>query len=101
MPTANLGDIRLHYDTTGNGEPLLLTHGLGSSARDWENQVGYFADRYRVVTPDLRGHGKSDKPSGPYSIPLFTNDIAELVTTLDLGPTHVVGHSFLRAFHTC
>ncbi len=94
MPTVKLGDIRFHYETAGDGEPLLFIHGLGSSARDWENQVRYFADRYRVVTPDLRGHGKSDKPPGPYSVPLFANDIAELITMLDLGPTHVVGLSF-------
>ena len=93
MPTANLGDIRLHYEVAGEGEPLLFIHGLGSSARDWENQVCYFSDRYRVVVPDLRGHGNSDKPPGPYSIPLFANDIAQLITILGLGPTHVVGLS--------
>jgi pimeloyl-ACP methyl ester carboxylesterase len=93
MPTANLGDVRLHYEASGEGERLLFIHGLGSSARDWENQVRYFSARYRVVTPDLRGHGRSDKPPGPYSIPLFANDIAELIRTLGLGPTHVVGLS--------
>jgi 3-oxoadipate enol-lactonase len=93
VPTANLGDIRLHYEASGAGERLLFVHGLGSSSRDWENQVPYFSERYRVVTPDLRGHGKSDKPPGPYSIPLFANDIAELIRTLDLGPSHVVGIS--------
>ena len=93
MPTANLGEIRLHYETSGAGEPLIFIHGLGSSARDWENQVPYFSDRYRVLTPDLRGHGKSDKPPGPYSISLFSNDIAKLITTLDIYLTHVVGLS--------
>ena len=94
MPTANLGDIRLYYEASGEGERLLFIHGLGSSTRDWENQATYFSDRYRVVMPDLRGHGKSDKPPGPYSIPLFANDIAELIRMLDLGPVHVVGISF-------
>ena len=93
MPTAELGDIRLYYEDFGEGEPLLFIHGLGSSTRDWENQVRYFSDRYRVVVPDLRGHGNSEKPPGPYSIPLFADDIAELITTLDLAPTHVVGLS--------
>ncbi len=93
MPTAKLNDIRLHYDACGEGEPLLFVHGLGSSARDWENQVPFFADGFRVVTPDLRGHGRSDRPPGPYGIALFANDIAELIRTLELGPTHVVGLS--------
>ncbi len=94
MPTADLENIRLHYEASGEGESLLFIHGLGSSSRDWENQVSYFSDRYRVVRPDLRGHGKSDKPPGPYSIPLFANDMAGLIRTLELGPTHVVGMSF-------
>ena len=93
MPSANLGDIRLYYETSGEGEPLLLIHGLGSSTRDWENQIPRFSGRYRVVTPDLRGHGRSDKPAGPYSIPLFARDIAELLRSLELSPAHVVGIS--------
>ena len=93
MPTANLGDIRLHYEASGEGEPLLLIHGLGSSTRDWENQVPYFSEHYRVVTPDLRGHGRSDKPPGPYSIPLFAKDIAQLIKSLDIAPAHVIGLS--------
>ncbi len=93
MATAKLNDIRLRYDSCGEGEPLLFIHGLGSSARDWENQVPFFADGFRVVTPDLRGHGRSDRPPGPYGIAQFANDIAKLIRILELGSTHVVGLS--------
>ena len=85
--------MRLHYETSGQGAPLLLLHGLGSSARDWEHQVPVFAQRYRVVIPELRGHGRSEKPPGPYSMALFASDIAELIQSLGLAPVHVVGLS--------
>ena len=93
MHTAQVGDTSLYYEIAGDGEPLLLIHGLGSSTRDWETQVRCLAERYRVVAPDLRGHGRSDKPPGPYSIPLFAGDIAELMGSLDSVPAHVVGIS--------
>ena len=86
-------DIDLYYEITGEGEPILFLHGLGSSARDWEYQVGHFSKYYQVVTFDFRGHGQSDKPEGPYSIPLFAQDTAELVRALDIAPVHVVGIS--------
>lgn len=93
MSSRKVGDIRLYYETCGQGAPLLLLHGLGSSARDWEHQASVFAERYRVVIPELRGHGRSDKPPGPYSMPLLANDIASLIESLDIAPAHVVGLS--------
>lgn len=93
MPRIKLGNTEIYYETVGEGEPLLFIHGIGSDNRDWENQTGKFSDRYQVVAPDLRGFGQSDKPSGPVSIPVLAEDIAALVTALDMGPTHVVGLS--------
>lgn len=93
MTTVHVGEVQLWYQSAGHGDPVLFIHGLGSSIRDWENQVTCFAERYRVVTPDLRGHGSSDKPPGPYSIPLFASDIAELITSLNIAPAHIVGIS--------
>jgi len=84
MPSIQVNQIGLYYESSGQGEPLLFIHGLGSSSRDWEYQVPCFTERYRVVTPDLRGHGKSDKPPGPYSSLQFACDIAELIRSLDI-----------------
>ncbi|MBW1849464.1 MAG: alpha/beta hydrolase [Deltaproteobacteria bacterium] len=72
---------------------MLFVHGLGSSSRDWEEQVNYFSKDYQVVTIDVRGHGLSDKPPGPYSIKLFSDDTAALITSLDLSPVHIAGIS--------
>jgi 3-oxoadipate enol-lactonase len=93
MPKLSLGEISLSYEVTGEGQPLLFIHGLGSSGRDWELQVAFFSPHYRVVTFDLRGHGQSDHPPGPYSIRLFAADTAGLIERLGIAPAHVVGLS--------
>ncbi|WP_437881073.1 alpha/beta fold hydrolase [Pseudomonas sp. LRF_L74] len=84
---------RIHYREQGHGEPLLLVHGLGSSLRDWEFQAPVLAEKYRVVSLDLRGHGESDKPRGKYSIAGFARDVAALIEHLQLPPVHLVGIS--------
>lgn len=93
MAHLRVGDVSLYYEMRGQGEPLLLIHGLGSSSRDWEYQVPFFARDYEVVVYDVRGHGQSDKPPGPYSVPLFTRDLAGLIEGLEIAPAHVVGIS--------
>lgn len=93
MPKIKVQGIHIYYESTGRGQPLLFIHGLGSSLRDWENQVPFFSKKFEVVTVDLRGHGRSDKPPGRYSIPLFASDISELIRLLGLGATHVAGIS--------
>jgi len=93
MPKKKVKDIEIYYEMTGEGENLLLIHGLGSSTRDWEEQVLVFSQKYQVITIDLRGHGKTDKPEGPYSIKIFAEDIAELLKKLGINSTHVLGIS--------
>lgn len=83
----------LHYEEYGNGTPLLLVHGLGSSTLDWEKQIPALATRYRVIVPDVRGHGRSDKPRERYSIAGFSADLIALIEHLNLGPAHYVGLS--------
>ncbi len=87
------GDIQLYYECHGEGEPLLLLHGLGSSARDWLFQVDYFRSRYQVIAADMRGHGRTDKPAGPYSVAMLAGDTAALLRALAVGPAHVLGLS--------
>lgn len=93
MPNLNIGDMNLYYQIIGQGPPVLFIHGLGSSTRDWEPQIAYFATRYQLILFDVRGHGQSDKPPGPYSVPLFATDTAALIKSLDIAPVHVVGMS--------
>lgn len=93
MPYCPVDDIELYYDETGSGEPLVFIHGLGSSTRDWFEQVPHFSDRYRVIRVDLRGHGRSDRPRGPYHMAQFARDVAVLLRRLNAVPAHVVGLS--------
>lgn len=93
MPFFTVDGTRLYYDETGTGPPLLFVHGLGSSVRDWFGQVPHFADRHRVLRLDLRGHGRSERPPGPYHIARFARDVAVLLRRLDAAPAHVVGLS--------
>lgn len=94
MPKIHVGDIDLYYEITGTGgPPLLFIHGLGSSCKDWEAQVVFFGQAFQVITVDLRGHGQSAKPPGPYSIELFARDLAALLKAIDLAPVHAVGIS--------
>ncbi len=89
----HVNDVDLYYEVSGSGPALLLLHGLGSSTRDWEAQVPEFCKEFKVVTFDMRGHGRSDKPSGPYSVKMFAADTADLLAALDIPSAHVVGES--------
>lgn len=93
MPKLRTQDFDIYYEIIGEGEPLLFIHGLASSSASWEMQVSTFSEHYQVITFDLRGHGQSGKPPGPYSMETFVTDTVELIKSLGLGPTHIVGHS--------
>ncbi|HTQ46439.1 MAG TPA: alpha/beta hydrolase [Polyangiaceae bacterium] len=93
MARTTVDGCELHYEVTGRGEPVLLLHGLGSCSLDWERQKPALEERYTVITLDVRGHGQSAKPRGPYSIGLFAQDAAHLLQKLALGPAHVIGIS--------
>ena len=93
MPTMIVNNSGLYYEDTGQGHALVFIHGLGSSTRDWEFQVPVFSKDYRVITFDLRGHGQSDKPAGPYTIKMFAADLAGLLAGLGVKEAHVAGIS--------
>ena len=93
MPIQHVQGIDLHYQIEGSGEPVLFIHGLGSSTLDWQPQVEALCGRFKTVTFDVRGHGRSSKPLGRYSIPQFAADTAALMRSLEIGPAHIVGLS--------
>jgi pimeloyl-ACP methyl ester carboxylesterase/catechol 2,3-dioxygenase-like lactoylglutathione lyase family enzyme len=84
---------RLEYEEHGEGTPLILIHGGLSSSSDWEPVVPGLADRFRVITPDSRGHGRSNNPAGELSYALIADDIAALITALRLQRPVVGGWS--------
>jgi pimeloyl-ACP methyl ester carboxylesterase len=93
MPTAMVGDISIHYEVHGEGEPLLLIMGYGANSSWWYQQIVSFSQEYRVIVFDNRGSGLSDKPDTPYTIPLLADDAAGLLDALDIEAAHVFGVS--------
>jgi len=87
--------IRLHYDVVGrhDAEPLLMIQGLGVDSRGWILQRLAFARRYRVVTFDNRGVGRSDKPMGPYDLERMALDAIEVLDAAGVDSAHVMGAS--------
>jgi pimeloyl-ACP methyl ester carboxylesterase len=93
MPIFQADDLPLYYEIHGSGAPLVLIHGLGSSTLDWEFQVKALSGHFQIIALDLRGHGQSGKPPGPYSVSLFASDTSRLIQFLKLPPVHVAGLS--------
>ena len=86
--------VPLHVREEGSGPPILLVHGLGADHTVWNAQIAPLSKRFRVLAPDLRGHGRSPFPPG--STLSFAEIIADLERALaerDLGNAHVVGLS--------
>jgi pimeloyl-ACP methyl ester carboxylesterase len=83
---------RIAFIDAGNGVPLLLLHGLGGSHDDWRMQIPGFAAKYRVIVPDLRGFGASERRE-PFTIQQHARDMMALLSALSIERAHVVGLS--------
>jgi len=86
--------VRLFYRDVGAGRPVVLVHGWTMSHQVWDRQVQHLARRYRVILPDLRGHGDSDKPVGDYSPARHAADLGALLEQLDVHDATLLGWSF-------
>lgn len=90
--TANDG-TRLYYEEHGSGRPLVMIHGWTFSGRFFHRNVPALAEHARVITIDLRGHGRSDKPDHGYRIPRLAADLRDLMDALDLDDVTILGWS--------
>ena len=93
MSTALINGVKIGYEVSGSGFPIVLLMGLGGNRKDWHEQVPVFAQHYRTITYDHRGTGESDKPETGYSIDQFADDCIGLLDHLDLNRAHLVGYS--------
>jgi len=82
--------VRLHVEEHGDGETLLLHQGLGQGVWAWRDSAPVFAKRFRTITFDTRGTGRSPVPDEPYGIPELAADAEEI---LDGRAANVVGFS--------
>lgn len=88
-----LGDVSLNVEESGEGDVLVLIHGLGNSLHLWDPVVTPLSNHHRVVRYDVRGFGESDKPAGPYSTAMFADDLRALLDSLSIATAHVLGIS--------
>ncbi len=95
MPTARLNGIEIYYEERGSGFPVVLTHGLGDCAELWSPLAEALADRYRVVSWDMRGHYRSEAPEelAQYTQDLVVEDLRALCDHLGIERAVQGGHS--------
>jgi pimeloyl-ACP methyl ester carboxylesterase len=86
--------IKLHYAEAGRGEPLLLQHGWPQHWWMWRDFIAPLAERFRVIVPDLRGHGWSDKPERGYRKGELLDDLLALLDRLEIDRVRWVGHDW-------
>ena len=85
--------MRIEWESTGEGSPLLLIQGLGYGRWGWEPIVPGLAARHRVVSFDNRGIGGSDKPEGPYTAAQMAGDALQVLDEAGIERAHVLGAS--------
>jgi pimeloyl-ACP methyl ester carboxylesterase len=85
--------IRLHLTEAGEGRALVLLHGLTATHANWELTIPAFADRWRVIAPDLPGHGRSAKPDAPYTVDFYAGVVRSLGRELGVPEAVVIGNS--------
>ena len=90
---ADSNGIRIAWDESGGGDPLLLIHGLGYARWGWEPLVPRLAGRFRVVRFDNRGIGASDVPEGPYDAAGMAEDAVAVLDAAGIDRAHVIGTS--------
>ena len=92
---AKVNGTELYYEIQGKeGAPwLVLGHSLACSVRMWDPQVAAFKDRYRILNYDMRGHGQSAAPSGPYSLDMLADDVLGLMKECGIPRARYVGLS--------
>src|SRR5688572_2895178 len=84
----------LRYFAGGDGEPVVLVHGLAGSAANWVELLPALAERYRVLAVDLPGHGGSAPPPPGASVTDFADAVAGVIELERVGPALLAGHSF-------
>ena len=93
VPFAQLSDVKLYYEIDGEGDDLLLIHGVTSFIGNWRFVRPQLNGNFRLILPDLRGHGQSDKPLTHYTIEMFAQDLIQLLDELGIDKCIVAGHS--------
>jgi pimeloyl-ACP methyl ester carboxylesterase len=95
MTTIHVNGIEMHFEELGAGEPLLLLHGFTGAGADWRHayDLDELARRWRLIVPDLRGHGRSTNPGGAFTHAQCARDVGALLDHLGIARFRAVGMS--------
>jgi pimeloyl-ACP methyl ester carboxylesterase len=101
---ATASDANVYYEDFGDGTPIVFTHAAQATHAIWDHQTGVLADRFRTVTWDWRGVGRSDKPRTGYTLETLAGDLIALIEHLGVGPAVLVAqgsgtHAMLEAYY--
>ena len=94
----NMGTIKfqkknIFYTDEGTGKVVVLLHGFTESQKIWKNFAKKLSAKYRVITIDLPGHGKSESPGAVHSMELMANVVFAVLKKLKAGKCMMIGHS--------
>ncbi len=89
----SVNGLHMYYESHGSGTPIILLHGGLETCQMWSPVTSAFSKNFQVITPDSRGHGRTDNPSGQCSYPLMAEDIAQLIQALQMDKPLVAGYS--------
>ena len=95
MPYVKSNKVKLYYEETGKGYPIIFVHEFGSDLREWEQQVRYFSREYKCITFNARGYPPSEVPEDfkQYGYKHSVDDIANLMTKLKINKAQIIGLS--------
>jgi pimeloyl-ACP methyl ester carboxylesterase len=89
----NIRGIKMYYEIYGEGKPLLMIHGNGGSIKSFENNIPYFAKKYKVIVADSRAQGKTIDINDSLSFEMMADDEAALLDALHIDSAYVLGWS--------
>jgi pimeloyl-ACP methyl ester carboxylesterase len=93
MAVFEKGQLATRYLIEGKGPAVVLIHGVGARLENWDQVCERLVQRFQVLRYDLRGHGRSTRLPGPYSLSLFANDLRALLEHTGIRNAHIAGHS--------
>ena len=93
MAKVDAGQLAMHYDQQGTGEPLILIPYLAADHACYAFQVGAYAKHFTCISVDLRGTGESDTPEGAYSTDVLADDVAAFMQAMKIEKAHIAGLS--------
>ncbi len=87
------GGVNTYYEEYGQGKPFVMLHGDSWNLENLSNQIPYFSNKFRLILPERRGHGRTPDLPGPWTYEAFAEDVIAFLDALSLKGVHLLGHS--------